>query len=748
MAAPAPNESTTPSVGEPNATIVTACAIAAGIVAAFASAAPTGTPWWDVALRAGLAFVFVHSASRSHAYVVLGAAVIAAMFVGVSVWLVLAGAAFMLGLAGFSQDERRSEFFAVSAALTIQSLLHLKPLGFFGLPSIIAGVLVGVVLAGGFRASALGVRRRIARISAVCGAIVAVILVLGGLLGLGVRSDATSGVDAARRGLASARQGETEVLTAELETAKTYFASANDTMSSPLLRPLRLLPVVAQHHRSLATATGQGLVVATEAADAARDANIDQLQLRQGQFDLDLLASMGPQLASTAESLEAALAAIERERSPWLLPIIDQQLQGLVDEVAHVLPEAQVAAEAAAVLPDMLGATNERRYLMLFGAPAESREFGGFVGGYALISVEQGGLDLIEAGSTIDLVLRANEEVLDNPLGYPIEYLAMDPAVFPQNLTSTPNIGLIARAARDVFPELAGAPIDGVIYADPYALAAMTAFTGPITVDGVDEPLDNAGLVSFMFRDQYVHFPERNDRFTAIGNLASATAAGFEGADLPGPEQLGAVLGPAARAGRLQVITYDERENAFLASVRLQRDFSAPTEVDSVAIIQKHGTESKLDLYLHREVSYEATVASDGSLAIVAEVHLRSAIPDDAPELTFGETDGTNQVLLSMYSPHELTELSVDGQPHDFVVHEEFGFQRYALFKIALPPGGEATVRFELRGIAPPDPYRLAVWHQPLVNFDTVRIVYNAPGRDPIAEERQLTESWLFTAEN
>lgn len=734
-----------PPAIEPNATLVSICAVAGAIAAAFASAAPTGTSWWDVVLRAGLASLFVHAASRSHAYVVLAAAAVAAMFVGVTVWLVVAAAAFLAGLAGFSREHQRPEFFALSAALSIQSLLHLQPIGFFGLPSIIAGVLIVVVLVSGYRTLAVAARTRAKRITAGVVGVGLVILAVGGVLGLGVRTDANAGVEAARRGLASARQGETEVLTAELETAQSFFTSANDTMSSPLLRPLRLVPVVAQHHRSLATATEQGLVVATEAAGTARDADIDELQLRQGQFDLDLLSSMAPQLQSTAQTLEHALAAIERDRSPWLAPFVDDQLQSLVDEVADVLPEAQVAAEAAVVMPDMLGANSERRYLMLFGSPGESREFGGFVGGYALLSVRNGGLDLVEAGSVNDLLLRAYEEELDDPRGYPTEFLAVEPAVFPQNLTSTPNIGLIARAVRDIFPELAGAPIDGIIYADPYALAAMTAFTGPITVEGVDQPLDRDGLVSFMFRDQYELFPWRDDRFRAIGNLASATAAGFEGTDLPGPEQLGAVLGPAARAGRLQIITYDERENAFLASVRLQRDFSAPTAVDSVAVIQTNGTASKLDLYLHRNVNYEVSVSDDGSMAITAEVELRSDIPTDAPELTLGETDGTNQVLLSLYSPHELLEVTVDGETHQFVAHEEFGFQRYALFKIALPPGGSATAKFVLRGEAPPDPYRLVVWHQPLVNFDTVRIAYAAPGRDWVVETRELTESWLFT---
>jgi hypothetical protein len=165
--------------------------------------------------------------------------------------------------------------------------------------------------------------------------------------------------------------------------------------------------------------------------------------------------------------------------------------------------------------------------------------------------------------------------------------------------------------------------------------------------------------------------------------------------------------------------------------------------IDAFAVIHTNGTASKLDLYLHRQVRYDVTVAGAGLQATV-DVELRSEIPDDAPELTYGLTDGTNEVLLSLYSPHELTELTVNGQRHPFVVHEEFGFFRYALFKIPLTSGEPADVRFSLTGKAPPGPYRVGVWEQPGVNNDTVEIVYRVPGDEPVVESRELVQGWLF----
>jgi len=483
-------------------------------------------------------------------------------------------------------------------------------------------------------------------------------------------------------------------------------------------------------------------VIANEAASTAQDANIEDLQLRQGQLDLDLLASMAPRLQTTVQQLEQAVRLIEADDSPWLLPAVTRQLDSLVGEVIEVLPETRVAADAARVMPAMLGVESERRYLMLFGSPGEAREFGGFIGGYALIGISNGNLDLVQAGSINDLVPLANQGQLSNPDSYPIEFVAAEPALYPQNLTSTPNLDVVARAARDIFPTIAGAPIDGVIYADPFALAAMTEFTGPIAVDGIAEPLDRQGLLDLIFVDQYEE--TRQERFGTFGAIATATAGKFATADLPGPERLGEVLGPVARAGRLQIISYDQAENDFLASVKLQRQFVAPTNVDSFAVIHTNGTQSKLDLYLHREITYDITVEPDGSLFAVVDVELRSDIAADAPPLTFGATDGTNQVLLSLYSRHELANLTVGGEQHEYVVQEEFGFFRYALFKVAVPPNETVSVSFELTGVSPEVPYRAGIWEQPLVNNDIATVTYRTPGTAPVTTQREMVESWLF----
>lgn len=732
----------TSSQGRSHDVVVAACAVAA-FGAGFSGVSPTGTSWWDPVLASALAVAFVVAASRADQRAMFVAAAIATLFVGFSPWLVVSVAGCAAFALSIGRPGHRRDLRAVAGALLFLGLLHLQDIGYFGSSAVLAAVAVVAVLTSGYRTMERRHKSVVRRSILAVGLVLVVLLGLAAVQALRVRSTANAGIDAARAGISAARAGETQELSAQLERAQIELRKANDTITSPLLRPLALVPVASQHLRSASTAMSQGLAVADEARAAAEEANIEDLQLRQGQFDLEQLTTMAPRLERAAQSLRSAVDAIEQDRSSWLLPVVDEQLQSLLDEVVDVLPEAELAAQAAQVMPDMLGNDGERRYLMLFGSPGEAREFGGFVGGYAVIGIDDGDLDLIQAGSINDIVPVANEGELDDPASYPTEYLAVDPVLFPQNLTSTPNITLMARAVRDVFPELFGAPLDGVIYLDPYALAAMTEITGPVVVEGLGEPLVGDQISDFIFDGQYRLDGGRSERFEVLGALAQSAAAAFATTDLPGPERLGNVLGPVARAGRLQVITYDDAENDFLTAVRLQRHFSAPTEIDSFAVIHTNGTASKLDLYLHRTVRYDVTV-DQAELRATVDVELSSEVPDDVPELTYGFTDGTNQVLLSLYSPHELRGVTVDGEPHQFVVHEEFGFYRYALFKIPVMPNATAEVQFSLQGTAPAEPYRVGVWQQPGVNPDQVEIVYHQPGEEPVTAARELVEGWLF----
>jgi len=208
-------------------------------------------------------------------------------------------------------------------------------------------------------------------------------------------------------------------------------------------------------------------------------------------------------------------------------------------------------------------------------------------------------------------------------------------------------------------------------------------------------------------------------------------------------------MGPAARAGHLQVATFDDRHNDFLRSVKLLRDFGRTETTDFVGLVQTNALSNKIDLYLHRELDYRAEVR-DGQLFATATVRLRSIIPEDAPTFALGIGDdlGRNRILLSLYSPHALQQVSINGVSAEFGTTREFDLERY-LVDITLPPTpDEFVIEFELFGLPPIDEtYSLEVWHQPLVNSDEVTVSYQGP-EGQIAWQGPLVENVILRSEN
>ena len=488
-----------------------------------------------------------------------------------------------------------------------------------------------------------------------------------------------------------------------------------------------------------------------EAAAAVRDADIRNLRLNAGTLDLEALSQMGPRLRSTSAALDDAALQIRSTTSPWLVPALADRIEELLEEVEEFQPEIELGAAAAEVLPDMLGQTAPQTYFVMFGTPAESRELGGFLGSWALLSFDQGRLQLGESGRIVELYdVAAASEVPEGLVSDWFMEMAR-PTQFPQNLPSSPDMAQVAAVSRQVLAGAADGPIDGFIYADGYALADLLQLSGPVTIPFQDAALSSANAAQFFFSDQYRidEGQARSELFDTLADVAAGVVVGITGQTLPGPEELGRVMGPAARAGRLQMVTFDDEANDFLRSVKLLRDFGLNETQDFVGLVQTNGLGNKMDLYLRRTLDYEVAVDEDGGLDAIATVTLRSEVPDDAPAFTLGtgDTAGLNKVLLSLYSPLVLGSVTINGAPAEVRVASEFGMSRY-LVEVTVGPNTEPlVVQYLLSGSLPTnEPYSLEVWHQPLVNDDDVVISAIGPGVE-ISWDGKLVENLIVSAD-
>lgn len=709
--------------------VVLAC-VFSSVGAFFAGCAPTGVGWWDPILTALIGGIvpLLGSSARRTAWLVFAG--VATAFSATSLWLLMAAVAFVVAFAMVFGQRRSQIVGAWLVVFALQAMLRWPQHAFFGVESVVAAMMMVLVVASGYQNSRRTVRRRFRKVGFAVGAFAVTVTLLVAFVALRARGPAQAGVTSAELGLAAARSGDVEATLSNLTAAEDSFRRADGVVNAPYALPARLIPIVSQHLQILGGAARNGSTLARAASQTVQQADLENVSLQNGAIDIAVLTQMAPSLADLADELVTARADLVQSDSQWVLPMIRRRVTSLTEELDRAIPEAQVAADASEIVPGLLGVGSPRRYFVIFGSPSESREFGGFIGSWALIEANQGQLAKIASGRATDLYDLARAGSLDDPAGYPELYTYANPGMWPQNLTATPSIDLLTRATKDLFPDLYDRPIDGIVYLDPFVMASLLELTGPISVDGLDFTLTSENTVDFLNKDQYRVFPDLNERYGFLAQTLDATFVALASSALPGPERLGAVFGPHARAGRLQIATGVESEDEFLASVFLRQAFEAPPEgEDFLAVVTSNGTQNKLDTYLHRSVTYRASIdSSTGEVAAEVHIELRLDAPDDVPEYALGPPEfrgdlgpGDHLVFTSVYTPHDATKFQVDGEPVGNTAVDEFGLRRYMVpVQLSLDDPSTTTVVIGLSGsVNVDDEYRLTIANQPLVNTDT-----------------------------
>ncbi len=188
--------------------------------------------------------------------------------------------------------------------------------------------------------------------------------------------------------------------------------------------------------------------------------------------------------------------------------------------------------------------------------------------------------------------------------------------------------------------------------------------------------------------------------------------------------------------GRLLVHSFHPEEQAFFEQVGLDGAFPDVSNGDLLSVTTQNSGHNKIDVYLQRQIAYEATIDPDaGTVTATATVTLTNSAPAEGlPNDVIGTNPtpatpnlpplppGNNALLLALYSPLQLTSATADGTPIGVTPEREFGVNVYS-DDVIVPPGGTVTLTFELEGpVDLADGYRLAFGGQPTVNPDQVSV--------------------------
>jgi hypothetical protein len=440
---------------------------------------------------------------------------------------------------------------------------------------------------------------------------------------------------AAQAALGDGRNALTE---ADLPGAVDAFAHARGSAESglrhlrmPHVRIAAALPV-AGDPLEVIDAIAEGVSEIGGAAHALASAaeempgGIDALRPDDGALPVRAIEQLAPHLADVAHALGASVRRVEQVATTDYLPgMIVRERDRFLSEASPLADGAMAASALSEHLPSYLGGEGPRRYLYVASNPAEPRGTGGYLGSYAIVEINEGAFDIGDWTPTRDLETRPTR-ALDAPnRSYARRYEAFGGAGYWQNINMTPDFPTAAAAMTNLWEEVYGDTVHGVISVDPFAFEALLAVSGPVTIEG--RTIDAENVVRYVMNESYVELGEGSERQEIIGEVAEAALENYlHTPDMRALTQALQPLSDAATGGHLRLYSTDPDIQQAFRVAGLDGGFPQ-VRGDAFGVAVNDGSASKLNYYAQRRIEYEVDLLRHGR----ASGRLTWSIRNDAP---------------------------------------------------------------------------------------------------------------------
>ena len=412
-----------------------------------------------------------------------------------------------------------------------------------------------------------------------------------------------------------------------------HVSKAYKQTSSPLWQLASAVPYVGDDISAVRTMVAAMENISSQALpqllQAADNIDLNNVHVENGTIEISGLEASQRPLQIADDTIDKAMREVKTVKAVKTLHVaqIADALKTTetycekLDSMVHSLNSI------VQVLPSMLGTESHandapRNYLILAQTNAEARPSGGLTGSLGLVTVQGGHVSLQPFVSDSE-IQNADEPVVD--------LTAEERLLFTDKLGKdirdvnfTPDFPRTGEIVSAMWNRQYGVAVDGVIAIDPLFLQNMLAVTGGVAMpDG--STLDGTNTAQTLLHDVYARMtPQETDEYFAVAAQAAfdhimQNAGNFK--------SYVKALSTSVEQGHVMVWSAHEDEQNLIADSAISGKLITEGAKPQVGVYISDETESKMDWYLHREVTTEfQKVARNGANQYTVHIKLQNTM--------------------------------------------------------------------------------------------------------------------------
>ncbi len=465
--------------------------------------------------------------------------------------------------------------------------------------------------------------------------------------------------------------------------------------------------------------------------------------------DLD---KIGTQL----ESIKSEIDQIDANRYPTEIKgfkIRENLLLAIstIDQASSLVNDAKPLLEE---LPNLLGVTSPKYYLVIFQNDAELRPTGGFMTAYGVLKVDQG---------KVSPVLSEDIYSLDNAWGKKLpapdsikNYHKNVPYLYLRDMNLSPDFAVSMEPILNIYNnEISGTKdVDGIIGVDTQFLASLLKVLGTIGVPEwgnfsaeIDKRCDCPQVVYRL--EEIADKPisgQNASRKAVIGPLMHSILSNAFNSP---KDKVAALFNTGLTAIKEKHVLFyltDEKAQKAVESFNLAgrvRDYSG----DYQLLVDTNFAGAKSNLFITQKVEEKIEVSTEGEVTKTITVTYNNPFPPSDCGLLSGGLclNGLYRDWFRLYVPQGSQLIEMTGSEVEPKVYDELGktvFEGFYGDKYPLRPQSMTKISFKYKlpeKVNPADPYQLLIQKQPGVEKYQYVLDFNGQTREfELREDKEL----------